>query len=552
MAWHFFRKDFRLLWPIALALAATAALCAARTWVVGHFREPVALYQLTSFLPILLYLGIVLVTITAVHQDPLPGVRQDWLTRPVRRRDVWLSKLVFVLLIVIAPIFVIDVLEQLSVGLSFTMSLAGAASRALVLFSLLGLPALALGAITRSFTDALILGIVATVVISAICILGLAVLPPGTVFVGQQGSQWVPYACGFLVTTVAAAGTLWFQHTRRRTGVARGIALAGALMATATLVALPASATMEIQRWAWGRASQRSVIAMKFDPDTRTELGGQHLQIQNNPAQQDAASMAALAAFAQSDNALYARIRLPFRVEGMAPGSILRADRLTLRVVAPNGATWVDADHVCVVRPGTIGTTCRTNGLEIRADSSGAAESAGAAQVMLSAALYERIKNEPVTLQLGFSLTSFEPDPAQLAGTLSDMRQLAHLGSCATRIDADEDEVELRCLTSATAPSCVVAVLEDPRTQQRNPELQGCLPNYAPFPLYPALDVVSSVGISLPFRDPSGLAKYPVSSPAIAHARIRLTTFTPVSHFDRTISIHNVRLADWIARPPAP
>ena len=40
MVWHFFKKDFRLLWPMALALAAAQALCAARTWVLGHFNEP--------------------------------------------------------------------------------------------------------------------------------------------------------------------------------------------------------------------------------------------------------------------------------------------------------------------------------------------------------------------------------------------------------------------------------------------------------------------------------------------------------------------------------
>src|SRR5687767_11876450 len=115
MVWHFFKKDFRLLWPMALALAAAQALCAARTSVLGHFNEPTALYHLTSFLPVLVLLGIVLVTISAVHQDPLPGIRQDWLTRPVRRRDVWLSKVVFVLLLVVTPIFAIDVVEQLSV-----------------------------------------------------------------------------------------------------------------------------------------------------------------------------------------------------------------------------------------------------------------------------------------------------------------------------------------------------------------------------------------------------------------------------------------------------
>ena len=115
-------------------------------------------------------------TISAVHQDPLPGIRQDWLTRPVRRRDVWLSKVVFVLLMVVTPIFAIDVVEQLSVHLPLPMSVAGRGLRALLLFSALALPALVLGAVTRSLTEALVVAIVAAVALATLASLGPAAL----------------------------------------------------------------------------------------------------------------------------------------------------------------------------------------------------------------------------------------------------------------------------------------------------------------------------------------------------------------------------------------
>jgi hypothetical protein len=526
MVWHFFKKDFRLLWPMALALAAVQALCAARTWVLGHFIEPRALYTLTSFLPMLVLLGIVLVTISAVHQDPLPGIRQDWLTRPVRRRAVWLSKVLFVVLMVVTPIFAIDVVEQLSVQLPLPMSVAGAASRALLLFSTLALPALVLGAVTRSLTEALVVAIVAAVALAALAVFGPAALFPEAVFSAPPGTQWIPLACALLVMMAAAAVILWFQHTYRRTGLARVMALVGALITTLTLVALPASAALQIQRWTWGRAIDEG-LSVHFDPGSR-------------------ASPVARKALFQAGKSEYTTILIPLQIEGMAHDNILHTDQLNVRITAADGAVYFDNRRICL-RHGTFGADCRLNWVEIHADESRSPHSFATAHLGLPTALYQRVKDHAVNLQLSFLLTSFAPEPAQRTGTNSSVRPLSHLGSCATRIDADGDEVKLRCLISAKAPSCIAATLEDPQTRKRNPELSGCLPDYAPFRLRPSMDVVSRVGIALPFRDPSGLAQFPVDASAIARAQVRLTTFAPVSHSRGSLSIQNVRLADWEA-----
>jgi uncharacterized membrane protein (DUF4010 family) len=94
MVWHFFKKDARLLWPLALAVVLAQALCAVRTATLGYFNQPPVLERLTAFLPLLVYLGIALTAVTVVQQEPLSGVREDWLIRPIRRRDLALSKVV--------------------------------------------------------------------------------------------------------------------------------------------------------------------------------------------------------------------------------------------------------------------------------------------------------------------------------------------------------------------------------------------------------------------------------------------------------------------------
>jgi hypothetical protein len=119
------------------------------------------------------------------------------------------------------------------------------------------------------------------------------------------------------------------------------------------------------------------------------------------------------------------------------------------------------------------------------------------------------------------------------------------MGSCATEIDDDGDEIELRCLTNVGVPSCVSAVIEDSQSNSTNPELHLCDPNYAPFALARIEDVVSRSGINMPFRDLTGLAHYPVNEANIGQARIRLTTYDAADHFERQLFIPSIRLSDW-------
>ena len=61
-----------------------------------------------------------------VHQDPIPGISQDWLTRPIKRRDLFLAKLLFVVLFVQGPWWVTDLVQGLAPGFPFGESAAAA------------------------------------------------------------------------------------------------------------------------------------------------------------------------------------------------------------------------------------------------------------------------------------------------------------------------------------------------------------------------------------------------------------------------------------------
>src|SRR5580658_2674829 len=105
MIWHIFKKDARLLWPMA-ALVAVLHVCAAiPRHLIDQGMASVQLEVLSELLSALALLGVTVLVVVAMHQDPVPGTRQDWLVRPIRRRDLILAKLLFVLLMVQLPLW---------------------------------------------------------------------------------------------------------------------------------------------------------------------------------------------------------------------------------------------------------------------------------------------------------------------------------------------------------------------------------------------------------------------------------------------------------------
>jgi hypothetical protein len=88
-------------------------------------------------------------------QDPIPGVRQDWLVRPIVRRDLFLAKLLFVILLVQGPWWLTDVLQGLANGFSVSQSAAAATSCALWVLLTLSVPVLAFAALATTMTETL-------------------------------------------------------------------------------------------------------------------------------------------------------------------------------------------------------------------------------------------------------------------------------------------------------------------------------------------------------------------------------------------------------------
>lgn len=543
MIWHIFKKDLRLLWPLSLAVMLVGVLGALRIPLEGQFHQPL-LERLTFFLPYLLYAGIAIVAVTVVHQDALSGSQEDWLVRPLLRRHLVLAKVLFVLLTVHLPLMSIDVLQQLMLQFPLSVSLGVAGYRALIMLALISLPGLMLGAVTRSLVDAFVFGAIAAIGIVFIVLGAVAILSADVLGLGRiTGMEWVSLGAAGVTMVVGSAASLAYQYSTRRVLVARGIGFAAALAAIYMFILLPSTVTLAVQELLWGSSNSGS-IRLSFDPTRHGASSGQEpsLAFGIGPPTSSAGA-AGMAAVVASVGKEVEKVRLPLTISGMRQGDVLLADRIDVRIVSMTGMALFEGAGVCTREAN--GVVCLNNRLEVWASSAGDEDVPHAQELNLPKGLYERLKDEAVRVEVTYALSRFVARPTQTISAAGDRKAFSEMGSCATRIDGDDDEVELGCVTNVGIPSCARVVLEDPQTNRRNPELRRCDPQYAPYRRGRLLDAVLRSGLSIPFRDPTGLVHYPVDGAAIARARIDVTAYDPVEHFRTSVVVPSIQLVNW-------
>ena len=126
MVWHIFKKDWKLLWPFFLAVAAIQFIPAAIRVKLGLFGEDPVLEYVLDPATVVACLAVAFLAVAIVQQDSIPGVRQDWLVRPVRRRDLLVAKLLFVLVLVEGAAIAAATFQVLASGFSLRESLTAA------------------------------------------------------------------------------------------------------------------------------------------------------------------------------------------------------------------------------------------------------------------------------------------------------------------------------------------------------------------------------------------------------------------------------------------
>ncbi len=165
---------------------------------------------------------------------------------------------------------------------------------------------------------------------------------------------------------------------------------------------------------------------------------------------------------------------------------------------------------------------------------------------------YDRVKNEPVHIEIDYWLTLVQVTMTQMLPALGGTQETADGGRCQTSVNDQQTAVQYICSGGAPAP-CFHSFLEHPSTNERNPDRFGCS-GYASFAgvvqnvLFPAR--LMPPVVNLPFRDSAGLAHFPVDGSRLRESRAVLQLYRAQDHFMRTVVIPEIRLVDWEARAP--
>jgi len=536
MIWHIFRKDWKLLWPFVTLVAAMQCVNAVAWLRIDPLDSrigPNELITLALTATFLMFIGVAVLTFMAVHQDRIPGDRQDWLIRPISGRDLMSAKLLFIVIAVHGPMFLANLGEAVFTGFTFWDSLSAALWRGGYVLLALTLPMFAIAAITSTLVE-FVAGALAIGLVFLAVFFGGAVFFAGPTGLQIGGIGWITGMWGGLwlaIMLAAAIVIVPLQYLRRATVRARCIAL-GAVLLAETVAFLPWAPAYSIQQTLSADRAAGQKVAVAFDPGVGRSAGE--------------------ASRSSEIHALW----LPVRVSGLGPDTLLYRDLTAIRIIGSDGEILSHGLAVSDDPQQRVG-----GGFNLPRDDfpvrPAAAGNATAHQlIILPTTVYERLRSQPVRVELDYSLTLFRADATDRIKALNGDVQTAAFGRCRTRIEEDGGQIRLACLKTGSGPGCTTLTLENPLNGLRNTTIDHCYAEYWPFAAHVShylltfIEGKTSRYQEVRFRDPEGLVKYAVDSTQVANAQVILKAYRPVAHFTRQLVIPAIRLGDWEAAAP--
>ena len=533
MITHIVRKDWKLLWPLVLLVTALQILLGWLSFRSGFLPEDVIARTLVRTLDVAWYVGIIALVAAAVHQDPIPGISQDWLIRPVLRRDLLFAKVLFVAAAILLPMLVVDLLNARGAGFTLSQALGPAAVKEIYVLLTLIVPLLALASVTENWPQILI-GSAVLLVLFALCLIAASfAIGPGRCPTCGTGLRWIQSLIEHGAVLLGALLILRLQYFNRQTSRARTLIVVGVMLFA--FAQLPWNLAFAIQQRFSVAPGEAAPVTVSFDTTADwAALAPSH----KAPELSAARAARALLAGNSDDAAEFVRRRaliesvpvpfeLPLRVTGMPRDALLYVDRSEVRLVTVDGRVLYDSAGVSELA-----------GLEMAS-----ADGASHQTIYLPAALYRQWSQVPVRLEVTYSLALLELSATYSMPAPAGELRSAELGRCQSHLKADASEINLRCKQVGRGPPCFKVVLEGP-SGERNPESQDCSPDYRPF----AALLSSSLtyyGIDVPVRDTTGVVQYPVATAQIPESRLIMTTYSVRDHFARTVITPNVELTQF-------
>jgi len=534
---HIFRKDWKLLWPLVCLVTVFQVLLGWLAFKWGYFGDDLAARTLYPALTFAWYVGIVALVVAVVHQDPIPGISQDWLIRPVARRDLLFAKLLFVVATISGPMLVVDLLNAQGAGFTLSQALGPAAFKEIYVLLTLVVPLLALASVTENWPQVVIGAAVLMVLFALLLLAASFMLGPDRCPTCGTGLRWIQSLIQHAAVLLGAILILRLQYFQRRTAASRWLIAAGVILFAC--VQLPWNLAFAIQERLSAAPADAAGVALEFDAaaaqavtapsQTAPDVGAARAARELLSGNASAAS-AYLRQRAHA-NAPPVALELPVRVTGVTGAALLNVDRVAVRLLAADGRLLY---HFA-------------NGGELAGLHIGDGAAASRQSLELPAALYRDWAEQPVRFEITYSLALLRATATYaMPATTGDLRA-PELGRCQSQLKTDASEINLRCRQVGLGPPCYTVTLESP-SGQHDPQSRDCTPDYRPFSaLWSA--PLSFFGIDVPVRDTTGLVQYPIARAELPESRLVMTTYSVRDHFTRTLVTPALQLAQWQARP---
>jgi hypothetical protein len=531
MFWRIFRKDWRLLKLLAITNAVLQGLLA----MVEFHAEPFSMRDERAALAALITLALIitmcLLIVLVVQQDAIPGVNQDWKVRPIKRHDLLIAKLLSVALFIHGPIVAVKLLQGLAEGFSFAEVLRTTLLGNLEIAMLFTLPVMTIAALTRSIGEALLgslavfLGLMLVRLVMPALFLPLTHSYHFSNSVDGTGVEWVWRFVSHALLLVATVVALGLQYFRRSTLRARVVFVSGLLLFMLAQ-SLPWKPAFAIQQWFATNPGAGATVSISFDPSapkSNAALGGSRQLLTEDSSEKK-----------ESERRKSTRVILPLRFSGLPAGTMLHTDRCVVRLVA-NGRTLYRGE-------GGL--------LDVPASSEANGQTLVRQRIEIPASVYKKTADQPLRVELEYSLTLLRPRSLPSLTALNGYARRSDLGRCATRVDSGGTAIEVACRHAGELPFCLSMALE--REGRRNPEKFVCDLNYEPPALRFDVDPVDHAQVELPFRDPAGLAHFPVDESDLHTAQVAIKVYEPQDHVFRRLVVPDLRPSDWRAATAVP
>ncbi|HEU0122411.1 MAG TPA: hypothetical protein VFQ91_17910 [Bryobacteraceae bacterium] len=240
LVWHLLRKDLRHSW-IYLAAALCLLLLSATTFFSSLFslwNARIGGYGSQGIFELLQIAAWSLLCGVLILAEPLPGIQQYWLTRPIRWQQLLSAKVLVIALFAALPIAIAHVAILMFRGFPLTGHLPGIVWNAVLLAAASFLPVALAASISRNLQQLIL------------WLLGLG----GLFFVLRQwspeaapSSEWIVMDVSLFILILGAGAIITWQYATRHTQAGRVAAFLLIVLA-GTVQRWPASVRFGLQR----------------------------------------------------------------------------------------------------------------------------------------------------------------------------------------------------------------------------------------------------------------------------------------------------------------